>query len=391
MLGVDSASARPCFDGTTRGLLESNFWVVTACGHSYLALVCVGFIWRQMRDKKSSVCENCCDARGHLLVPFLAVFLALVVVSAGKGAWSSPSVATWVGFASNMTENAESQTGGISAAEVGRKRRIAAQGWLTRASKRLETVVAQPEIDLSELFEQFDSPLTAYDSAQSEFELYLDSDQLIAEIDKSADYRDNVRVPRIAASKHFASPIQNDDKHSDHAGSNASSSHVELNLPYFGGDVREWTSFWEQFETAIDDSDLPDVSKFTYLRSLLKCDAKHVSRVSLCLVRIIPLHVICWKNDMVGRNKLFSLMCRTCWIYLFLPNVLLNSCGSWMISCWHMSGHWSHLGWVELNTEWYWLLWLCRVYRRIYVLSGRARVRDMKVTSNGLSHFSRVI
>ena len=247
-----------------------------------LALVCVGYIWRPMRDTKSSVCGNCCDARGRLLVPFLVVFLALVVVSAGKGAWSSPSVTTWVGFASNMAENAETQTGGISAAEVGRKRRIAAQGWLTRASKKLETVVAQPEIDMSELLdaiEQFDSRLTAYDSAQSEFELYLDSDQLIAEIDKSADYRDNVRVPRIAASKLFASPIQNDDKHSDHVGSNASSSHVDvklpkLNLPCFGGDVREWTSFWEQFEIAIDDSDLPDVSKFTYLRSLLKSDAK---------------------------------------------------------------------------------------------------------------------
>ena len=38
MLGVDSASARPCFDGTTRGLLESNFWVVTACGRSYFSI-----------------------------------------------------------------------------------------------------------------------------------------------------------------------------------------------------------------------------------------------------------------------------------------------------------------------------------------------------------------
>ena len=37
MLGVDSASARPCFDGTTRGL-ESNFWVVTACGRSYRSI-----------------------------------------------------------------------------------------------------------------------------------------------------------------------------------------------------------------------------------------------------------------------------------------------------------------------------------------------------------------
>ena len=122
-----------------------------------------------------------------------------------------------------------------------------------------------------------------------------------------------------------------------------------------------------------------------------KVTLNNVSRVSLCLVCIIPLRVICWKTDMVGQNKLFSLMCRTCWIYLFLPNVLLNSCGSWMMSCWHMSGPWSHLGWVELNMVWYWLLWLCRVYRRIYVSSGRARVRVMKVTSNGFSLFSRVI
>ena len=112
MLGVNSASARPCFDGTTRGLLESNFSVVTACGRSYLSLVCVGYIWRPMRDSKSSVYGSCCDARGRLLVPFLVVFLALVVVSAGKGAWSSSSVATWVGFASNMTESWQSQTGG---------------------------------------------------------------------------------------------------------------------------------------------------------------------------------------------------------------------------------------------------------------------------------------
>ena len=52
--------------------------------------------------------------------------------------------------------------------------------------------MAQPVIDMSELLdaiEQFDSRLTAYDSAQSEFELCLDSDQLIAEIDKSSDYR----------------------------------------------------------------------------------------------------------------------------------------------------------------------------------------------------------
>ena len=41
--GSGQCFRQPCFDGTTRGSLESNFWVVTACGCSYLALVCVGY------------------------------------------------------------------------------------------------------------------------------------------------------------------------------------------------------------------------------------------------------------------------------------------------------------------------------------------------------------
>ena len=36
--GSGHASARPCFDSTTRGLLESNFWVVTACGPCYFSI-----------------------------------------------------------------------------------------------------------------------------------------------------------------------------------------------------------------------------------------------------------------------------------------------------------------------------------------------------------------
>ena len=48
----------------------------------------------------------------------------------------------------------------------------------------------------------------------------------------------------------------------------------KLELPSFGGEPRDWTSFWDQFSAIVDSSDLPDVTKFTYLRSLLKGDAK---------------------------------------------------------------------------------------------------------------------
>ena len=44
----------------------------------------------------------------------------------------------------------------------------------------------------------------------------------------------------------------------------------KLNLPVFNGDVLQWQSFWDQFVAAVDSTDLPDVSKFSYLRASLE-------------------------------------------------------------------------------------------------------------------------
>ena len=41
-------------------------------------------------------------------------------------------------------------------------------------------------------------------------------------------------------------------------------------LPKFNGDVFKFQNFWDQFEAAVhDNDDLPNVQKFTYLRSVL--------------------------------------------------------------------------------------------------------------------------
>ena len=51
----------------------------------------------------------------------------------------------------------------------------------------------------------------------------------------------------------------------------------KLELPVFSGLHTEWQPFWDQFSAIIDNSEeLPDVVKFTYLRSLLKGEAKSV-------------------------------------------------------------------------------------------------------------------
>ncbi|ESP02106.1 hypothetical protein LOTGIDRAFT_111232 [Lottia gigantea] len=50
----------------------------------------------------------------------------------------------------------------------------------------------------------------------------------------------------------------------------------KLELTHFKGDVTTWTSWWDNYEATIHKSDLPDVTKFTYLRSLLDSEAAAV-------------------------------------------------------------------------------------------------------------------
>lgn len=50
----------------------------------------------------------------------------------------------------------------------------------------------------------------------------------------------------------------------------------KIELKHFGGNRQDWAEFWECFEAAIDKSNLTDAEKFTYLRTLLKGEAKEL-------------------------------------------------------------------------------------------------------------------
>ena len=50
---------------------------------------------------------------------------------------------------------------------------------------------------------------------------------------------------------------------------------VEVNLPKFqlpsfDGNIQQWTEFWEMFSTDVDQQNLYKISKFTYLKGILK-------------------------------------------------------------------------------------------------------------------------
>ena len=88
-------------------------------------------------------------------------------------------------------------------------------------------------------------------------------------------------MPRVLAAQLLSSRVSAEKGDNDvSVASNGSGKAVEaklpkLELPCFSGEVTMWTSFWEQFVAAVDDNcELPDITKFSYLLSLLKSEAR---------------------------------------------------------------------------------------------------------------------
>ena len=76
----------------------------------------------------------------------------------------------------------------------------------------------------------------------------------------------------------------------------------KLELPTFSGDVTEWTSFWEQFQAVVHVSELPDITKFSYLRSLLKGETK--AAVQGLLLTTVHYKIACdLLRDRFGRPE----------------------------------------------------------------------------------------
>ena len=157
------------------------------------------------------------------------------------------------------------------------KLRAALRGWLSRASVTLAKLVMDAKVDrfeLADAVDEFDTRLRAVDGIQEEVELELEDETLLAEIEEAADYCERSKVSCLQAKRLLSDVVVVGDNKASNA-STGSFSHTEarlpkLELPMFEGEVVQWPAFWDQFEAMVDNSELPDVSKFVYLRSLLK-------------------------------------------------------------------------------------------------------------------------
>ena len=123
---------------------------------------------------------------------------------------------------------------------------------------------------------------------QSEIELiFEDETQLLQDMNEAAKFREKAISVRIAATERLdalSKLSENKYTGSDNASVVSACSGPgstrnndvrlpKLVLPKFSGDILEFETFWDQLQANIDDSDLPDISKFSYLRNLLEGDA----------------------------------------------------------------------------------------------------------------------
>ncbi len=171
------------------------------------------------------------------------------------------------------------------------KSRAGARSWVTRAKKALLALVElddPPRVRLEDAIVEFDRRLASLDEIQTEFE--LECEDIDVEVEAAADFREEARDVRITAAEILVKmdKLELAERESEEsmrtAASSASSSGgatpkpdvrlPKISLPTFSGDVQEWPSFWDQYKSAVHATDLPDISKFTYLRSLLEGDAK---------------------------------------------------------------------------------------------------------------------
>ena len=158
--------------------------------------------------------------------------------------------------------------------------RKAAKGWLSRVNEKIESLCSVPvgdrkgewQVEASLALAEFIKRLSAFDDAQAAVEAVIDEDRLLDDIQKSGTYRD-------AVCKQHAHLLAATQAHGQANGS-SSGSRVgaevklpKLSLPTFDGKVEKWLLFWESFDACVHRSDLPDVQKLSYLRSLLKGEA----------------------------------------------------------------------------------------------------------------------
>ena len=177
-------------------------------------------------------------------------------------------------------------------------KRAIAKGYITRILTKIKTLLdgkieSDTSLKLEEFLSTLHSRLQTFDNVQEEIEKLTKLDDLDKVIDEAFSYRETVVETRIQAenflktlTRESSSKIQKVEPPSLIEEPNSVNTEIDIfpkisscklpkiNLPTFSGDITMWPSFWETFSVAVDEIACSEVTKFTYLKSVLKDEAK---------------------------------------------------------------------------------------------------------------------
>ena len=138
------------------------------------------------------------------------------------------------------------------------------------------------ELELTELLKMFDSYVLELNSVQGELERLVSESEFDSVVDNFVQYTRKIQSSRLEALKLLKKiqTVRNKVEQAETVSvSNVSNSCLnarlpKISLPHFGGEVKNWLPFWDQFKVLIHETELPAVTKFTYLTSVLKNEAR---------------------------------------------------------------------------------------------------------------------
>ncbi len=162
------------------------------------------------------------------------------------------------------------------------------RGTLTRYEKEVHDLLEQPpnEVDVNRLEvidKQLEERLAKLDGLDKDIQSLCDLEKLEKEIDESEnvttrilDCRSRINVWKV---KQQTTTSHNATEQTTPPISPTTSSFNQkpvkprlpkLTLPRFKGDITQWNTFWDSFNSAIhSNTEISDVDKFSYLKSLL--------------------------------------------------------------------------------------------------------------------------
>ena len=165
--------------------------------------------------------------------------------------------------------------------EAAKRTKTACKTRLTSVSNKLSKLTTEDGKHQFEVYiEQFKTKLQHYDEAQSAVELLSNEDELENIVSESEEWRDS-KLDVLAKANGVLENLKAEISSSS-SSSNCTHSHQasasptlpRLELLRFSGDYTKWQSFWDKFTAMVHDNpQLPAVSKFSYLQTLLEGDA----------------------------------------------------------------------------------------------------------------------